>query len=189
MNSTTSLLISVRDQRDVPLMYYETVIGDLLAYHNLGVPYRGYAQAELLVGMCMDHRKHLRIPENFAYIMRVAGCNFRGLEFQISFAIAVGGVRAIALIGHEPCGMSGLAPKRDAVVAGLVDGAGWERQVAEQHFDEHAPQFEIGDPVKFTRGHARHFRQQYPWLTVAPLLYRLDDGMLYMIDEKEETQS
>ncbi len=83
MKSATQLLVPVNDQRDVPLAYRDTAIADLLAYHNLGASHRRYFQADLLVGMCMDHRKQLRIPENFAYVMRAAGANFRGLDFQI----------------------------------------------------------------------------------------------------------
>ena len=175
-------IVPVRDRGDIPPVYRGTPIADLLAFHNIGSPHPRYAHAELLVGMCMDHRKRLRIPENFAYVLRAAGANFRGLEFQMSFAIAVGGVQAIAIVGHDQCGMSGLAARRNAFVAGLVDGPGWEHHVAEKHFDEHAPRFEIGDPVEFAHAQARHIGQQFPNLMVAPLLYRLDDGMLYIIE-------
>ncbi len=190
MNSTTPRLVPVHERSDVPTMYRDTAIADLLVYHNLGGgPHRRYTQADLLVGMCMDHRSRLRIPENFAYIMRSAGANFRGLDFQMSFAITVGRVRAIAIIGHDQCGMSGLAAQRSALVEGLVHGAGWERHIAELHFDEYAPRFEIGDPAKFALGQAHHVRQQYPGLPVAALLYRLDEGMLHIIDAGEEMRS
>ncbi len=189
MTSAGPQLLPVREQHDVPFAYRDTAIADLLAYHNLGVPHRHHTQAELLVGTCMDNRQQLRIPKIFAFVMRAAGADFRGMEFQMSFAIGVGGVRAIALIGHDQCGMSRLATKRDALVAGLVDGAGWERHLAERHFEEHAPRFEIGDPVEFTRGQAHDLRQQFPKLTVAPLLYRLADEMLYVIDDGSEGES
>jgi carbonic anhydrase len=171
---------------DVPPAYRDTAIADLLGYHNLSVAARRYSQAELLIGMCIDNRKQLSIPENFAYVMRTAGANFRGLEFQASFAVAVGGVQAVALIGHDQCGMSGLNGRSDVFVSGLVARAGWERHIAEQHFEEFAQRFEVGDVIAFIRGQARHFRQQYPKLTVAPMFYQLDDGRLYVIDESDE---
>ena len=121
--------------------------------------------------------------------MRAAGANFRGREFQMSFAIAVGGVRAIAIIGHDQCSMSGLGAQRDAIVAGLVDAAGWDRHLAEQHVEEYMPRFEIGDPVEFVRSQAGHLQKQYPRLTVAPLLYRHDDGMLCVINESKEMRT
>lgn len=120
---------------NLPSAYRDSAISDLLAYHNLGMAYRHRpsSQAKLLVGMCMDYRKRLRIPEDFAYVIRTAGANFRGLEFQISFAVGVGGVRAIAVVGHDQCRMNDLAAQRDAFVSGLIK-AGWERHVAELHF-------------------------------------------------------
>ena len=72
--------------------YKNTPIGLLLEYHNLGMRHDPYTQAELLIGMCMDNRKHLHIPDNFAYIIRAGGANLRYSEFKVSYAIAVGGV-------------------------------------------------------------------------------------------------
>jgi carbonic anhydrase len=46
----------------------------LLEYHNLGRALDVCTKAQLLIGMCMDNRKHLRIPDNFAFIIR-AGKN------------------------------------------------------------------------------------------------------------------
>ncbi len=60
----------------------------------------------------MDNRKQLNIPNNFAYILRTGGGNLRYSEFKISYAIAVGGVKALALIGHNRCGMVNLMNKR-----------------------------------------------------------------------------
>ena len=40
--------------------------------------------------MCMDNRKHLHIPDNFAFIIRSGGANLRYSEFKVSYAIAVG---------------------------------------------------------------------------------------------------
>ena len=176
-------LIVAQKRDDILLDFRGTPIADLLAYHNMHELHRKYSRPELLVGMCMDNRKHLRIPVNFAYIIRTAGANLRGLEFQISYAVAVGGVRAIALIGHDQCAMTDLAGRREPFVAGLTEGAGWSRRVAEAHFDEHAPRSEIGDPAQFVRSQALHLRRQYPRLVVAPLMYRLKDQMLLQIRE------
>ena len=88
--------------------YRGTPIERLLEYHNLQRPYDTYTQAELLIGMCMDNRKHLSIPDNFAFILRAGGANMRPSEFKVSYAIAVGGVTCIALIGHTQCGMVNL---------------------------------------------------------------------------------
>lgn len=59
----------------------------------------------------MDNRKHLHIPENFAFIIRSGGANLCYSEFIVSnaiaiaIAIAIGNVKHIALVGHNNCGM------------------------------------------------------------------------------------
>jgi carbonic anhydrase len=95
-----SQLISISKIDDIPSEYRETPIGHWLEYHNLNASFDTYSQAALLIGMCMDHRKHLRIPDKFAYIIRTGGANLRFNEFQVSFAIVVGGVEAIAIISQ-----------------------------------------------------------------------------------------
>ncbi len=178
----TTKLVPVGSRCDVFEKYRETPIADLLAFHNLGAPYRQYTRPQLLVGMCMDHRQRLRVPLNFAYVLRTGGANFRGLEFQISFAIAVGGVRAVCLIGHDECGMAGLASQRESFVEGLMENAGWHREAAEKHFDALASRFEIGDAAEFVRSETDRLRRQYPEVLVAPLLYSVADGTLYQVE-------
>ncbi|MDE2510214.1 MAG: carbonic anhydrase, partial [Elusimicrobia bacterium] len=63
-------LITILSDADIPERWRSSPIGALLRYHNLGVPLPGRAEKpELLIGMCMDSRKHLRIPDNFAFIL------------------------------------------------------------------------------------------------------------------------
>ncbi|HJQ23140.1 MAG TPA: carbonic anhydrase [Blastocatellia bacterium] len=176
-------LIPVASASDVLAPYRETPIGLLLEYHNLQRPFETYNQAQLLIGMCMDHRKHLHIPDNFAYIIRAGGANLRYSEFKVSYAIAVGGVRAIALMGHNQCGMVNLPARREAFISGLVENAGWDREWAEQHFMHFAPMFEIGNEVDFVLSEAKRLRLRYPKILIAPLLYRIEDNLLYQLRE------
>ncbi len=173
----------ISTEEDIPGPYRDTPIGLLLEYHNLGKPHIRYSAAQLLIGMCMDNRKHLRIPDNFAYIIRAGGANLRYSEFKVSYAVSVGGVRCLALIGHTQCGMVNLAARREQFVRGLVDGAGWDRQTAEDHFLQFAPMFEIGNEIDFTLAEVRRLRLKYPKLLIAPLLYRVEDNLLYFIQE------
>lgn len=175
-------LIAVDEQTDIPPGLRGSPAGRLLEYHNLGRRRKAYDRARLLIGMCMDHRKALRLPEQFAYVLRTGGANLRFSEFKVSYAIAVGGVRAIALIGHSRCGMSNLEARREDFVDGLVS-AGWDRSAAEAHFDEFAPQFEIGDPIDFVSGEARRLASRYPAVSVTPMIYRVEDGRLYLVEE------
>jgi len=75
-------LVSVTNAEDIFPMYRETPIGRLLEYHNLGRPHDEFLKAELLIGMCMDNRKQLHIPDNYAFIIRAGGANLRYSEFK-----------------------------------------------------------------------------------------------------------
>jgi len=176
-------LTAVHSIDDIFPVYKNTPVGNLLGYHNLAHDYGTYTQAQLLIGMCMDNRKHLHIPDNFAYIIRAGGANLRYSEFKVSYAIAVGGVKCIALIGHNQCGMVNLAARKEAFIQGLIENAGWEREWAEQHFLHFAPMFEIGNEVDFVLSEAKRLRLRYPKIQVAPLLYKVEDNLLYQIRE------
>ena len=177
-------LINVKTIDDINSDLRETPIGLLLKYHNLNFPLDKYSNAQLLIGMCMDNRKHLRIPDNFAYIIRTGGANLRYSEFKVSYAIAVGDVKHIALIGHNDCGMVNLIARKEKFINGLVDKAGWDRNWAEEHFMHFAPMFEIGNEIDFVTSEAKRLRLRYPKIIVAPMIYKVDDNRLYLIKEK-----
>ncbi|NJC94899.1 MAG: carbonic anhydrase [Anaerolineae bacterium] len=176
-------LISVSSKEDIFPELRDTPIGLLLEYHNLNREYETYTQAQLLVGMCMDNRKHLHIPDNFSYIIRAGGANLRYSEFKVSYAIAVGGVKHIALIGHNQCGMVNLVARKDKFIKGLVENAGWEKDWAEEHFMHFSPMFEIGNEVDFVLSEAKRLRLRYPKIQVAPLMYKVEDNLLYQVRE------
>ncbi len=171
-------LLPVHHVNDILPEYHGTAVGDLLAYHNFGAPHRHHTKAGVLIGMCMDHRVQLRIPTDFAFVLRCAGANLNLLEFDVSFAIAVGQVRSVCLIGHDGCRMVDVAAKREAFISGLVDQAGWDRHRAEAHFDEHASRYGFGDTESFVWSEAERLRKAYEGIVVAPLIYSLDDRCL-----------
>lgn len=176
-------LASIESVSDIFIEYRNTPIGRLLEYHNLKRPFETHPTAQLLVGMCMDNRKHLHMPDNFAYIIRSGGGNLRYSEFKVSYAIAVGGVSAIALLGHTNCGMVNLMARREQFIEGLTRKAGWEPEWAEQHFYHFAPMFEIGNEVDFVLSEAKRLRLRYPKILVAPMIYKLEDNRIYLVRE------
>jgi len=178
-----SYFVPVNSVDDIFPEYRETPIGRLLEYHNLGRPYDEYEHADILIGMCMDNRKRLHIPDNFAYVIRTGGGNLRFSEFRVSYSIAIGGVKAIALLGHDRCGMVNLISKQEKFISGLVDKAGWNREMAEAHFMHFAPMFEIGNEVDFVLSEAKRLRLRYPKILVAPLFYMLEENKLYLMNE------
>lgn len=153
-------------------------------YHNLKEklpPTSGHA--ELLIGMCMDNRKDLTIPNEFAYIIRGAGANMHGNEFEISYAIAVGGVSTIALLAHTDCGMSHVTDKRDSFIHGLVERAGCDVDNAARQFDRYADIYQIGDSIKFILAETARLQSLYPKILIAPLLYKVENDLLEQIVE------
>ena len=177
-------LVDISKTDDIFSEYWQTPIGLLLEYHNLNRPLDNYSSAQLLVGMCMDNRKYLRIPDNFAFIIRTGGANLRYSEFNISYAISVGGIQHIALIGHNNCGMVNLESRKDIFVKGLVEKAGWERNKAEDHFTHFAPKFEIGNEIDFVLSEAKRLRLMYPKICIAPMFYNVENNKLYLLTEK-----
>lgn len=176
-------LISINSYEDILPEYRNTPIGLLLEYHNLNRPYILYEKAQLLVGMCMDNRKHLHMPDNFAFIIRSGGANLRYSEFKVSYAIAVGEVAHIVLIAHNHCGMVNLVSRKNEFINGLVDTAGWEREKAEEHFMHYAPMFEIGSEIDFILSETVRLRNRYPKVIIVPLYYKVEDNKLYIIEE------
>lgn len=177
-------LVAVNTIDDIFAEYRHTPIGLLLEYHNLNRPYETYDAAKLLIGMCMDNRKHLHIPDNYAFIIRAGGANLRYSEFKVSYAIAVGKVQHIALIGHNNCGMVNLSSRKAQFIEGLAENAGWDKEWAEEHFMHFAPMFEIGNEVDFVLSEAKRLRLRYPKILIAPLMYLVEDNKLYHLREK-----
>jgi carbonic anhydrase len=174
-------IIPVNYRDDILPEYQGTPAGLLLECHNLGRAIGSVPAPQLLIGMCMDSRKALRIPNDFAFVLRTAGANMRDNEFRISYAIAVGGVRTIVLIAHTDCGMARLSQRRDQFIHGLMDAAGWDERRAVRHFEEAAPKFGIRDEVEFVLREADRLRTIYPRITVVPLLYKVEDDLLYQL--------
>lgn len=176
-------LIQIEKTSDIPEIYLNTPIEELVCYQNLDKPFEQFDSAKILVGMCMDNRKHLRIPENFAFIIRTGGANLRYSEFKVSYSIAIGGIMHIALIAHNNCGMVNLLSRREKFIQNLVDKAGWERQNAIDHFLQFAPMFEIGNETDFVLSEVKRLRLRYPTIMVAPLMYILESNKLFFLKE------
>lgn len=176
-------LIEISKKEDIIEKYRQSPIELLLEYHNLSRSFDEYSSAKLLVGMCMDNRKHLHMPDNFSYVIRTGGGNLKYNEFKISYAVSVGEVQHIALIGHSNCGMVNLDARKDVFINGLVERAGWKIADAEAHYLEYSPMFEINSEVDFVLSEAFRLRKKYPKICIAPLFYKVEDNRLYIVDE------
>ncbi len=180
-------LIAITKAEDIPAEFKDTPIGNLFEYHNLKAPHKKYTEAKLLIGMCMDNRKRLNLPENFAYILRTGGANLRHNDFHISYAIAVGGVQYVALIGHTQCGMSQVSNRKQKFVEGLHHNAGWDMKKAEDHFKQDAPKNDIGIETDFILSETKRLSARYPKIKAVPLIYKVEDHLLYWISDKVQS--
>lgn len=176
--------LPVQAHEDILPAYRGSPVEELLAYHNLGDPFRQHPKPELLVGTCMDFRIEFRIPRDFAYVLRVGGANLRGLEFHVSLAVA-NGVKAICLIGHDQCAMSKVVDRKEAFVSGLVEHADWGNHEAQTHYETYSPRFAIGPEIEFVQSETVRLRRFYPSVLVAPLFYTVSDRILFQIDMSE----
>lgn len=174
-------LVAVNTHEDIFPEYKDTPIGLLLEYHNLDREPDHHENPKLLIGMCMDSRKSVKKPNNFAFILRTGGGNLRYSEFKISYAIAVADIGHIVLLGHNNCRMVNLHNRKEEFISGLVEKAGWEQEEAEKHFDHCSPMFEIGNEIDFVSSEAKRLRLKYPKIMVAPMLYNVDDNKIYQV--------
>jgi carbonic anhydrase len=177
-------IIEVNTVDDLFPVYKGTPIEDLFKYNNMDYPFETYTNAKILISMCMDNRKQLRIPGNFAYIMRTGAGNLRFSEFKVSYAIAIGDVSCIALIAHNNCGMVNLFSKKDKFIKGMMEKSGWDKQKSEEYFMTWAPIYEISDEIHFVLLEVNRLRRMYPKILIAPLFYKLEDNRLYLVEEK-----
>ncbi|MDF2632933.1 MAG: hypothetical protein K0Q85_1529, partial [Caproiciproducens sp.] len=137
---------------------------------------------QLLIGMCMDNRKQLSIPENFAYIIRTGGANLRYSEFKVSYAVAIGKLDYIVLIAHDRCGMVNLASKMNIFIEGLSRLENWDEEKAKEHFYNYAPMYEIENEIEFVVNESKRLSQKYKGVMVVPLYYTLDDNKLNWLE-------
>ena len=82
--------------------------------------------------------------------------------------------------------MVNLFSRRDQFIQGLVENAGWEKERAEEHFQQFAPMFETGNEIEFILSETNRLRLRFPKIQVAPLMYRVEDNLLYAIRESEK---
>ena len=174
--------IIVKDEVDIPEIYRNTPIAKLLLSHNLGLEPDRYIRAELIILMCMDNRQELKTPRNFAFIVRNSGGTWNGVSFSLSFTIAVGGIRHIAVIGHSDCMMVDLESRSEDFVRGLSECGGWDKAIAESYFRDSCTLFNKKDVVSSVISEVELIRAQYPGIVVAPLIYSLEDDLLHLID-------
>ena len=175
-------LLPIHVKKDIPENYRDTAIEKLFCYHNMNHPFGSYSKAEMLILMCMDHRKMMQLPDNFAYIIRNSGAKIDGVTFAISFAVAVAKINTIAVIGHSNCRMIDIGRYGVDFVQGLIE-QGWKRQKAEMLFLKKHKVFEIKDVIASVINETKKLRSQYSKVQIVPMYYQVEDKNLYLVSE------
>lgn len=171
----------LRCEADIPSEYLHTPVAKLIRYHNFGAPQQKYTHPEILIGKCMDYRVQLHTPPAFAYKLRSGGCNLNNNDFQVAYAVAIGGVKAIALIGHTDCGMVRLEEKREVFIAGFRAHSDCSYLEAAAFFDQNVGSQSLCKEDDILFEEAARYRAWFPRLPIAVLLYQVDDGQLYLL--------
>lgn len=173
----------------LPEKFVGTPIEDLLLFHNEGKrTLSSFTKPELILSLCMDQRITILLPKGFAFSLRTPGSRLQGLEFAVSYAIAMAGVRALAIIGHTDCAMTKVQDLRERFVNQLDDWHNqWDARDAQRHFDQWAPVFYIRDMKEHIRSQAAWISKIFPDLLVAPLIYRVEDHHLVLLEDNESS--
>jgi len=74
----------------------------------------------------------------------------------------------------------------DEKIKGLCDYAGWDAERAEDHFMQNSSLFEIENEIHFILNETQRLSHSYPKVKVAPLLYKVEDNLLYWIDSNHQ---
>lgn len=174
-------LIAVDSNDDIPQILRDTPVATLIRSQNMGDFEESVNErAELVIGMCIDYRKALSVPKDFAYILRREGANMNGAEYAIALALSKG-IKYMALIAHNDCAMSNTGDLRETFIDNLADNYKWSKSKATTFFDDHIRSKDIGNEVDFVLEEALRLSKVFPGLKVIPMLFRVEDNRLYLI--------
>jgi carbonic anhydrase len=173
-----NLLLEVNSQQDIPTGWQGTPIESIIMAQNFGWPIQASGGPELLIATCIEFRYALPVPRMYAYVIRRASGRVIGSEFSVGYTLAQG-VKFLAMIGHNDCGMSKVHDKAPDVVNAFVE-QGWRREVAEEYVRKHAARHAISDELQALRDEYIRLRNIFPKLVIAPLFVCLHDCRFYI---------
>ncbi len=172
------LLIHIESIPDVPAQWKGTPIESFIMAQNFGWPIQGSGKVELLISTCIEFRYALPIPRMYAYVIRRASGRVLGSEFSVGYTMAQG-VKYLALIGHNDCGMAKALTNAPRVVAALVE-QGWDTDLAQQYVENQLKRHAINDELDALRDEFIRLKRVFRKLLIAPLFVCLHDSKLYV---------
>lgn len=173
-----SRLKPIKSGDDIPARWRDTPIEQLINAHNFGVPIESAETPQLMVATCIEFRFQPMVPKFFAYELRQPGGRLIGSEFTVAYALCKG-VRHMALIGHNDCGMTKVAENSKAMEDALV-AQGWSAERAQDFVTANGPRFAIRDEVDALQREYLRVKRLFKNLEIAPLFTALANSNLYI---------
>lgn len=187
-NADMARLVPIVKDADIPEPLQQTPIGVLLRSNNMGkIDVTPSDTPELIIGMCIDYRKSLFLPRDWAYVIRREGANMLGAEFALALGMSMGS-KYMALIAHDQCAMTRPQLSRDGFIKCLTEEHGWNIDLATHFFEDHIRGREISNEINFILEETNRLKRTFKGLTIVPMLYRLEDNKLYLIKDWLESQ-
>lgn len=171
-------LVPIEKEVDIPDRWRESPIETLILSHNFEKEIETTGEPQLIIVTCIEFRYQPRVPASFSYIIRRASGRLVGSEFSLAYVLAKG-VRHMALVGHNDCGMTKVAEYKGAMTDALVE-QGWYRDCAEEYINQNAARYAITDEVDSLKREYLRLRRLFKKLEIAPLFLSLANSKLYL---------
>lgn len=178
---TVGRLITLHTREDIPQKWRGSPFEELIGAHNFDKQIESSVEPRLLVVSCIEFRFRPIIPTGFAYVMRTAGgrlSNLTGAEFALSYVLSKG-VKHIALVGHNDCGMTKVFQAKPKLVEALIE-QGWDRSKAFEFIEQNAPRFAFDDEIDSLKQEYIQLKEIFKKVEVAPLLASLSSTRLHI---------
>ncbi len=163
---------------DIPERWRNSPIESLILAQNFDQEILGSGNPELLLATCIEFRYKPKVPDSFAYILRRASGRLVGSEFSVAYTLAKG-VRHVALVGHNDCGMTKVAENKQAMINALVE-QGWYPDRAVDYVNMNASRYAIEDELDSLKSEYLRLRRLFHKIEIAPLFLSLANSKLYM---------
>ncbi len=174
-------LRNINDREHIPSRWLETPIEQFIRAHNFDEPVKAAKSPQLLIVSCIEYRFRPEVPAKFAYVMRTAGgkiSQLPGAEFALSYILA-NGVRHIALVGHNDCGMTKVHEFKPKLVAALIE-QGWDPAHAGVFIEDNAERFAMDDEIDSLEREFNRLKALFKNVEIAPLFISLSSTRLHI---------
>lgn len=171
-------LTKIETKENIPERWRGTPIAALIGAHNFKEPIDVTGDPQLLIATCIEFRFTPKIPASYAYVVRRASGRLIGSEFSLLYTLARG-VRHIALIGHDDCGMTQVSKHKQSMIEAVIE-QGWDKERATEYVAMHAGRYAIEDEVDSLKSEYFRLSRLFKKIELAPLFVSLASDQFYI---------